>query len=136
MAKSITENFWFYVTDRLFLLLCKMEILSTLFVQNRCMQESGKSSDTENSYNLVLKGKGLWKFLVYNPKKKKQTKKKNLSICLVLYCLFIVTAVCFLMHIESTSVKMTQAWVIEGACTSLFYLSVGRTSGLEWSFLI
>lgn len=70
MAKSITENFWFYVTDRLYLLLCKMEILNTLSVQNRCMQEAGMSSDTENSCNLVLKGKGLWKFLLYNQKKK------------------------------------------------------------------
>lgn len=51
-----------------------MEILNTLSVQNRCVQESGVSSDTENSHNLVLKGKGLSKFLVCN-QKKKETKK-------------------------------------------------------------
>lgn len=38
------------------------------------MQESGMSSDTENPCNLMLKGKGLWKFLEYNLKKK-ETKK-------------------------------------------------------------
>lgn len=70
IAKSITENFNFMGLVRLILLLCKVEILNTLFIQNRyiTIQESGMSNDTENdtenSCDWVLKGKSLWRFLL------------------------------------------------------------------------